>query len=84
MELNGTVFVFSVSRARGAVAAYATARGHRTDGLARGYDGTVRGLKSFPREDWPRVAIVFWSFRIMVGLGFLMVATGLVSVNPYP
>jgi cytochrome bd ubiquinol oxidase subunit I len=48
--------------------------------LAHRLDGTVRGLKSFPREDWPRVAIVFWSFRIMVGLGFLMMATGLVSV----
>ena len=28
-------------------------------------------------DDWPPVAIVFWSFRIMVGLGLLMLALGL-------
>jgi cytochrome d ubiquinol oxidase subunit I len=27
------------------------------------------GLKDFPRASWPPVPIVFWSFRIMVGLG---------------
>jgi cytochrome bd ubiquinol oxidase subunit I len=48
--------------------------------LTHELDGTVRGLKSWPREDWPRVPIVFWSFRIMVGLGFLMIATGFFSL----
>ena len=48
--------------------------------LTHDLDGTVKGLKSWPREDWPRVPIVFWSFRIMVGLGLLMIATGLVSL----
>jgi cytochrome d ubiquinol oxidase subunit I len=43
-------------------------------------NATIRGLESWPREDWPRVPIVFWSFRVMVGLGFLMVFTGLVSL----
>jgi cytochrome d ubiquinol oxidase subunit I len=43
-------------------------------------DATIKGLKSWPREDWPRVPIVFWSFRVMVGLGLLMAATGLVSL----
>jgi cytochrome d ubiquinol oxidase subunit I len=38
------------------------------------------GLKDFPREDWPPVAIVFWSFRIMVGLGFAMLGLGLWSL----
>jgi len=33
----------------------------------------VRGLKSFPKEDRPPVMPVFFSFRIMVGLGFLFV-----------
>jgi cytochrome d ubiquinol oxidase subunit I len=33
----------------------------------------VRGLHSFPPEDRPPVFITFWSFRIMVGLGFLFV-----------
>jgi cytochrome d ubiquinol oxidase subunit I len=38
------------------------------------------GLKDFPKEDWPPVAIVFWSFRIMVGLGFAMLGLGLWSL----
>lgn len=37
----------------------------------------VPGLKSFAPEDRPPVAIVFWAFRIMVGLGLLMIALGL-------
>jgi cytochrome d ubiquinol oxidase subunit I len=36
----------------------------------------IPGLKSFPREDQPPAAIVFWAFRIMVGLGLLMIALG--------
>jgi cytochrome d ubiquinol oxidase subunit I len=35
-------------------------------------DGTVFGLLEWPREDRPNVAIVFWSFRIMVGIGIIM------------
>jgi cytochrome d ubiquinol oxidase subunit I len=34
------------------------------------------GLETVPREEWPPVAVVFWSFRIMVGLGLLMFALG--------
>jgi cytochrome d ubiquinol oxidase subunit I len=37
----------------------------------------IPGLESFPREDWPVVGLVFWSFRIMVGLGLLMIGLGL-------
>ncbi len=48
--------------------------------LKHDFNATLQGLKAWPREDWPRVWIVFWSFRIMVGLGLLMVATGLVSL----
>jgi cytochrome d ubiquinol oxidase subunit I len=38
------------------------------------------GLKDFPRNRWPTVAIVFWSFRIMVGLGIAMLSLGLWSL----
>jgi len=48
--------------------------------LTHSLNGTLRGLRSWPREEWPRVPIVFWSFRVMVGLGLLMIATGLVSL----
>jgi cytochrome d ubiquinol oxidase subunit I len=38
------------------------------------------GLKDFPRQDRPPARIVFWSFRVMVGLGLLMFALGLWSL----
>ncbi len=42
-------------------------------------DAPMPGLDSVPREDWPPVAIVFWAFRIMVGIGVAMIAVGLWS-----
>jgi cytochrome d ubiquinol oxidase subunit I len=36
----------------------------------------MQGLEDFPREDWPPVPIVFWSFRLMAGLGFAMLGLG--------
>ncbi len=42
--------------------------------LTHDLNGTVRGLKDFPREDWPPVIIPFFTFRIMVGIGLLMLA----------
>jgi cytochrome bd ubiquinol oxidase subunit I len=48
--------------------------------LTHDLNGTVQGLKAWPPADRPNAAIVFWSFRIMVGLGFLMAALGLYSL----
>jgi cytochrome d ubiquinol oxidase subunit I len=42
-------------------------------------DAPLAGLDTIPRENWPPVPITFWSFRIMVGLGLLMFALGLLS-----
>lgn len=42
--------------------------------LTHDWDGEVPGLKNVPIEEQPPVFIVFWSFRIMVGLGLLMIA----------
>jgi len=36
--------------------------------------GVVRGLKDWPRDERPPVAIPFFAFRIMVGIAFLMLA----------
>ncbi|MCP1338332.1 cytochrome ubiquinol oxidase subunit I [Idiomarina sp. M1R2S28] len=47
--------------------------------LKHDIDAEVTGLDQFPREDWPPVATVFWAFRIMVGVGMLMVLAGLWS-----
>jgi cytochrome d ubiquinol oxidase subunit I len=43
------------------------------------FDGTIRGLKEWPASERPPVAIVFWSFRIMVGIGMLMLFIGYVG-----
>ena len=42
-------------------------------------DSTIQGLEEFPSEDWPKVSIVFFAFRIMVGLGLLMIAVGAIG-----
>ena len=48
--------------------------------LKHSLDAPLAGLDTIPRENWPPVPVVFWSFRVMVGLGFLMVALGLLSL----
>ncbi|HEX9360043.1 MAG TPA: cytochrome ubiquinol oxidase subunit I, partial [Bradyrhizobium sp.] len=40
----------------------------------------LAGLDTVPRENWPPVPITFWSFRIMVGMGMLMLGLGLFSL----
>jgi cytochrome d ubiquinol oxidase subunit I len=40
----------------------------------------LEGLDTVPRADWPYVPILFWSFRIMVGLGLLMALLGALAV----
>jgi cytochrome d ubiquinol oxidase subunit I len=40
-------------------------------------NAALPGLIDFPRDKWPPVPIVFWSFRIMVALGFAMLGLGL-------
>ncbi len=42
--------------------------------LTHSLDGEVKGLKDFPRDQRPPVAIPFFSFRIMVGLAVAMLA----------
>src|SRR5271170_6398040 len=49
--------------------------------LTHSWDGAVKGLKDFPPDQRAPVAVVYFSFRIMVGIGLLMlamVAAGLV------
>ncbi len=45
--------------------------------LTHSWDGRIMGLKSFPREDRPYSPVVFFAFRIMVGLGLLMAGIGI-------
>jgi cytochrome d ubiquinol oxidase subunit I len=48
--------------------------------LTHSWNGQIKGLKDFPRDQRPNSLIVFWSFRVMVGLGLLMIALGLWSL----
>lgn len=41
------------------------------------FDAAVKGLNEFPKEDRPPVAITHYAFQIMVGLGTLMLFSGI-------
>lgn len=43
-------------------------------------DAPLAGLDTIPDENEPPVGIVFWAFRVMVGLGTAMAALGIVSL----
>jgi cytochrome bd ubiquinol oxidase subunit I len=47
--------------------------------LTHSWNGKVPALKQFAPADRPNASIVFWSFRVMVALGLLMIALGLWS-----
>jgi cytochrome d ubiquinol oxidase subunit I len=42
--------------------------------LAHDPNGVIRGLKEWPKDQRPPVAFTFYAFRVMVGIGFLMLA----------
>ncbi len=45
--------------------------------LTHSWDGEIKGLKAWPRDQRPPAVVVFWTFRLMVGLGFAMLGLGL-------
>jgi cytochrome d ubiquinol oxidase subunit I len=47
--------------------------------LTHSWDGQFPGLKAYPADQRPNSTVVFWTFRIMVGLGMLMILLGLWS-----
>ena len=47
--------------------------------LTHDLNGEVKGLKEWHPDERPPVAVVFWSFRIMVGIGVMMVLTGVIA-----
>lgn len=48
--------------------------------LTHDFHAEIIGLDQFDRQDWPNVPILFWSFRIMVGLGLLFFCLGLMGL----
>ncbi|WP_421693532.1 cytochrome ubiquinol oxidase subunit I [Aestuariivirga sp.] len=47
--------------------------------LTHSLDKPMKGLDAFPPDERPPSAIIFWTFRIMVGVGFAMLGVGLWS-----
>jgi cytochrome d ubiquinol oxidase subunit I len=43
--------------------------------LTHSWNGEVPGLKAVPRDDRPYVPIVFFAFRIMAGIGIILLTT---------
>jgi cytochrome d ubiquinol oxidase subunit I len=48
--------------------------------LGHSLDAEIKGLKAFPPDERPPALIPFWTFRVMVGLGVLMLGVGLWSL----
>jgi len=48
--------------------------------LEHEFDAPLEGLDSIPEDARPPVPLVFWCFRIMVGIGLLMIGVGLFSL----
>jgi cytochrome d ubiquinol oxidase subunit I len=48
--------------------------------LTHSFDGRVPGLKDFPAADRPNSELIFYTFRIMVGLGMLMLLQGVAGL----
>ncbi|EKO3408335.1 cytochrome ubiquinol oxidase subunit I [Vibrio fluvialis] len=48
--------------------------------LTHSLDKQIPALRSFAKEDRPNSTIVFWSFRVMAGLGMLMILSALTAL----
>ena len=42
------------------------------------FNAEVKGLNDFPQEEWPKVAWVHYSFQVMIGLGMILMITGII------
>jgi cytochrome d ubiquinol oxidase subunit I len=47
--------------------------------LTHSLDTPIQGLDAFSEDERPKSALIFWTFRIMVAIGFAMLAIGLWS-----
>lgn len=48
--------------------------------LRHNLEGRIHTLNQYPAEALPWVPVVFWSFRVMVGLGIVMAAVGIAGL----
>jgi cytochrome d ubiquinol oxidase subunit I len=81
-ETNGTALnLFGIPDMKAETTRYAVSIPHLGSLiLTHSWDGEIRGLKSFPPEDRPNSTVVFWSFRVMAGLGMLMIVMSVLAL----
>ncbi|MFQ6575950.1 cytochrome ubiquinol oxidase subunit I [Pseudomonas sp. UM16] len=48
--------------------------------LTHSLDKQIPALKSFAKQDRPNATLIFWSFRVMAGLGMLMLGCALLAL----
>ena len=48
--------------------------------LTHEWDGELKGLDAWPKDQRPNATLIFWTFRVMVGLGMAMAGLGLWSL----
>jgi cytochrome d ubiquinol oxidase subunit I len=48
--------------------------------LTHEWEGEIKGLTAFPKDERPPAPLVFWSFRVMVGIGLLILGLGIWSL----
>jgi cytochrome d ubiquinol oxidase subunit I len=48
--------------------------------LTHSWNGVVKGLDAWPKDQWPVIGVEFFTFRIMVAIGFAMAGMGLLSL----
>ena len=44
--------------------------------VSNDFNAEVKGLKDFPRDEWPPVAVVHYAFQIMIFFGVVMIIIG--------
>jgi cytochrome bd ubiquinol oxidase subunit I len=66
MEREETRFAFAIPRLGSLI-------------LTHSWDGRLPALKQYAPQDRPNSTVVFWTFRVMVGLGILMIGVGIWS-----
>lgn len=46
--------------------------------VANDFNAEVKGLKDFPKDEWPPIAVVHYAFQIMIFFGVIMIIIGTV------
>jgi cytochrome d ubiquinol oxidase subunit I len=44
--------------------------------VANDFNAEVKGLKDFPKDEWPPIAVVHYAFQIMIFFGVVMIIIG--------